>query len=74
MSNSNRILSVNGVNDDGSAWTLAVGDRVTIEADECDPDSADSGRITGFQSSSVATVFWDSGVETVVDVDRLASE
>lgn len=67
------IKSVSGVNHDGSGWTLSVGDRVEIEADACDPDSADTGRISGFRSDSVAVVYWDSGVETTADVARLVS-
>ncbi len=70
---SNTIKSVSGVNDDGSTWTLSIGDRVHIDADAADPDSADDGRISGFKSEGVAVVYWDSGVETPADVSRLTS-
>lgn len=66
----NVIQSVSGTNADGSQWTLSVGDRVAVEGD---PDSADEGRISRFESNLVARVYWDSGVETPADIEDLIS-
>ena len=69
----NETILIRGKNDDGTDWCLRRGDRVAIEADECDEDSADEGRIVRFDSMEIAVVAWDSGVTTPVDVARLTS-
>lgn len=72
--NGNQILRVRGTNYDGSSWTMSVGDRVTCEADVSDEDSGDAGRVSSFDDADTAIVFWDSGVETKIEVSRLSHE
>lgn len=67
-----KINSVTGVNADGSGWTLSVGDRVESD-DEPDSEEYDTGRISRFESASVAVVYWDSCCETKIEIERLTS-
>lgn len=69
----NKILSVTGTNADGTSWTLSVGDRVEHPADDCDPDSGDTGRISSFVDRENAVVYWDSDVETTCEIEKLVS-
>lgn len=69
----NKILSLTGTNADGTSWTLSVGDRVEHPADDCDPDSGDTGRISSFTDRETAVVYWDSGVETTCEIEKLVS-
>lgn len=71
---SNEIKSVTGQNDDGTSWTLSVGDRVKVEATVYDEDSADEGKIMSFTDAETAVVYWDSGVQTPVAVADLTHE
>lgn len=69
VTETNGLESVSGVNDDGTEWTLRIGDRV-----ESDADGGDAGRIGSFVDSATALVYWDSGVATPVAVSELHSE
>ena len=68
--NDRGIRSIAGTNDDGTEWTMYVGETVR-NVDAGDDD--ETGRVIGFTSADVAEVAWDSGVTTQVDVARLVS-
>lgn len=65
------IKSLTGVNADGTSWALAVGDLVETD-DDPDSEDYDKGRISRFDTVSVAVVYWESGCETKIEVSRIS--
>lgn len=69
----NAITSISGKNHDGTDWTLSIGDRVDIAADDSDPDSNDTGIIVGFPSMADVDVSCPDAGVVRVNVDSVSA-
>ena len=71
--NTKAITSVSGKNNDGTNWTLKIGDKVEIAADDSDPDSSDEGHIVGFPSQAEVDVSTPHSGIVRVNIDSVSA-